>query len=59
MAGDVVTQWPLNCTTLQRQFLTDRSVVRIVVMRGTIHLVTVDDCLGVDHRTVEISAGPH
>ncbi|WP_421120893.1 winged helix DNA-binding domain-containing protein [Aquihabitans daechungensis] len=25
--------------------LTDRSVVRIVVMRGTIHLVTADDCL--------------
>ncbi len=27
------------------QMMTDREVVRIVVMRGTIHLVTADDCL--------------
>lgn len=27
------------------RLLTDRAVVRIVVMRGTIHLVTADDCL--------------
>src|SRR5437870_895512 len=27
------------------QLLLDRRVVRIVVMRGTIHLVTADDCL--------------
>ena len=27
------------------QLLLDREVVRIVVMRGTIHLVTADDCL--------------
>ncbi len=27
------------------QLLVDRKVVRIVVMRGTIHLVTADDCL--------------
>jgi Winged helix DNA-binding domain len=27
------------------QLLLDRAVVRIVVMRGTIHLVTADDCL--------------
>jgi hypothetical protein len=27
------------------QLLLDRSVVRVVVMRGTIHLVTADDCL--------------
>jgi len=27
------------------ELLLDRSVVRIVVMRGTIHLVTADDCL--------------
>src|SRR5687767_13631685 len=27
------------------QLMIDRRVVRIVVMRGTIHLVTADDCL--------------
>lgn len=29
------------------QLLLDRAVVRIVVMRGTIHLVTADDCLAI------------
>jgi hypothetical protein len=36
------------------QLLLDRQVVRIVVMRGTIHLVTADDCLALRPLVQEV-----